>query len=298
MASINDQDVQRVKTIPSLPVRKPDSHKGDYGRVLIVAGSRGMSGAAVLTAMGALRAGAGLVKLAVPEGIHPIVAAQNPCFLTHPLPETNEGTLALASKVQILSLADDYDVLVIGPGLGRNAELTELCLWLLMMVKDPTVIDADGINCLRDDTSILNNLTHDVVLTPHPGEFANIAQLQTKDVTSRRLELALMFSQSKHLHLALKGHRTIVTDGQRVYVNETGGPALATGGSGDVLAGMVGALLGQGLETFDAAQLAVYLHGLAGDMAAKKLGDESTLPTDVLDHLPEALASVRERRAL
>ena len=294
MASVSDQQIERIKDIPALPVREPDSHKGDYGRVLIVAGSQGMAGAAVLAAMGALRTGAGLVKVAVPEGICPVVASYNPCYLTHALPETADGTIALAGKVQILSLVDDYDVLVIGPGLGRSAELTELLLWLLMMVGNPMVVDADAVNCLRDDTSILNSLAHDVVLTPHPGEFGRLVGMGGSEVQDRRLELALMFAQSESLYLALKGHRTLVTDGQRVYVNETGGPALATGGSGDVLAGMIGSLVGQGFGPFEATQLAVYLHGMAGDLAADRLGDESTLPTDVLDMLPHALATVRE----
>jgi len=294
MSSLGDS-IEKISQLPALPARDADAHKGHFGSVLVVAGSRGMAGAAVLTAMGALRAGAGLVRLAVPEGIYPIVAAQNPCYLTYPLPETEDGILATAGKVQILSLADEHDVLVVGPGMGKNPDVTELLLWLFMMLKAPMVIDADGINCLVGDVGILNSLTHDVILTPHPGEFGRLIGQTVEQVQARRLELALNFAKPAHLHLVLKGHRTIVTDGKRVYVNDTGGPALATGGSGDVLAGMVGALIGQGIEPFAASQLAVAMHGKAGDLAAEQLGDESTLPTDVLDFIPRALATVRTR---
>ena len=285
---------ENVRSIPSLPLRQPESHKGDYGRVLVVAGSRSMAGAAVLAATGAVRSGAGLVTVAVPESIYPIVAGQNPCYMVEPLPETSEGALALPSKVRIASLMDGNDVIVIGPGLGRDQDQAELVLWLVLMVNKPMVLDADGINAIQEDVGLLQALSHTVVLTPHPGEFGRLAKLPAKDVLERRLELAVEFARPENLYLALKGNRTIVTDGRRVYFNETGNPGMATGGVGDVLAGVIGALIAQGLGPFEATQLGTHVHGLAGDLALTQYGQEGLCATDVLANLPTAFMRLRQ----
>jgi len=284
---------ESIREVPPLPERAADSHKGDYGRVLVVSGSRSMPGAAALAGSGAVRAGAGLVTVAVPECIAPIVAGHNPCYMVEPLPETDDGTLALASKVRILSLMDANDVLVMGPGLGRDEDTIELVLWLILMVNKPMVLDADAINSLQEDVSLLQALSHTVVLTPHPGELGRLARLPAKEVVERRLELAVEFARRDNLYLALKGHRTIVTDGRRVYFNETGNPGMASGGVGDVLAGVIGGLVAQGIEPFDAIQIGVYVHGLAGDLALEDTGPESLCALDVLDYLPAAFKAFR-----
>ena len=284
---------ESVRGLPALPPRAPESHKGDYGRTLVVAGSRGMTGAAVLAGTGAVRAGAGLVTVAMPEGICSIIAGHNPCYMLEPLPETDDGTLSLAAKVRILSLMDTNDVMVIGPGLSRNEDVIELVLWLILMVNKPMVIDADGVNAIQEDVSLLQSLSHTVVLTPHPGELGRLARLPAREVVERRLELAVEFARRENLYLALKGHRTIVTDGRRVYFNETGNPGMASGGVGDVLAGMIGALIGQGVDPFEATQLGVHVHGLAGDLAVEHYGLDSLCATDVLDYLPAAFKQTR-----
>ena len=272
-----------VSALPKLPPRRPDAHKGDFGRVLVVAGSRGMSGAAILCASAALRSGAGLVRVAVPEPILPIVAAGNPCYTTIPLPADDEGRIAGAAEAILLKAAQDNDVLAIGPGLGRSAQLDGLVANIVRQVKIPTVVDADGLNALGAKPQAKG-----AILTPHPGEFARLLGTDTGHVQSRRRELAAEFAKKHQAIVVLKGEATIVTDGDRIYQNNTGNPGMATGGTGDVLTGIIAALIGQGLEAFDAAQLAVYLHGWAGDMARDELGEISLTALDLLSFLPQA----------
>jgi ADP-dependent NAD(P)H-hydrate dehydratase len=280
-----------ITQLPVLPPRPPDSNKGNFGRVLVVAGSRGMSGAAVLCASAALRGGAGLVKLAVPEGILPIVAAANPCYLTAPLPEDERGQLADRCAGELLSLAAANDVLALGPGLGRSPAITTLVSAMLAQVQSPIVLDADGLNALEQRTELLKKRTAPIILTPHPGEFARLLDSDVATVQSQREDLAVRFAKDHGAIVVLKGFGTIVTDGQRVYRNTTGNPGMATGGTGDVLTGLIAALMGQKLEPFAAAQLGVHLHGLAGDMARDDLGEVSLIAADLLDYLPQALRS-------
>jgi ADP-dependent NAD(P)H-hydrate dehydratase len=282
---------ETVAQLPVLPPRAADSNKGSFGRVLIVAGSRGMSGAAVLCASSALRGGAGLVKLAVPEGILPLVAVANPCYLTAPLPQDGNGQLADGAAAELLSLAQTNDVLALGPGLGRSPAITSLVSSLLAQVQIPIVLDADGLNALQQHTERLEGRSAPLVLTPHPGEFARLLDSDVANVQSQRQELALRFAAEHGVVLVLKGHGTIVTDGRRVYRNTTGNPGMATGGTGDVLTGLIAALIGQKLDAFAAAQLGVHIHGLAGDMARDDLGEISLIASDLLDYLPRALRS-------
>ena len=275
--------------MPVLPPRAPDSNKGNFGRVLIVAGSRGMSGAAVLCAGAALRGGAGLVKLAVPQGILPLVAVANPCYLTAPLPEDEHGQLADQAQGELLSLARANDVLALGPGLGRSPAITALVSSLLSQVQIPIVLDADGLNALQHHTNCLKGRSAPLILTPHPGEFARLLDSDVATVQNQRQELAVRFAADHGVILVLKGNGTVVTDGRRAYRNTTGNPGMATGGTGDVLTGLIAALLGQKLEPFAAAQLGVHLHGLAGDMARDDLGEVSLIASDLLDYLPRAL---------
>jgi ADP-dependent NAD(P)H-hydrate dehydratase len=281
--------ILEITELPVLPPRAPDSNKGNFGRVLVVAGSRGMSGAAVLCASAALRGGAGLVKLAVPESILPLVAVANPCYLTAPLPQDEHGQLADQAEGELLSLARANDVLALGPGLGRSPAITALVSSVLTQAQLPIVLDADGLNALQPHTERLKGRSAPLVLTPHPGEFARLLGSDVATVQSQRQELAVRFAAEHGVVLVLKGHGTVVTDGRRVYRNTTGNPGMATGGTGDVLTGLIAALLGQKLEPFAAAQLGVHLHGLAGDMARDELGEVSLIASDLLAYLPRAL---------
>jgi ADP-dependent NAD(P)H-hydrate dehydratase len=282
-------DLELVTGLPRLAPRSADSNKGDFGRVLVIAGSRGMSGAAVLCASSALRSGAGLVKLAVPHEILPIVAAGNPCYTTLPLPQDDDGRLAAASLPVLVAEAATQDVVALGPGVGRSDTLRSLLPDLLAQVAQPVVLDADGVNAFAHAPERLARPGGALrIITPHPGEFARLVQLKTSDVQTRRQELAVNFARTHKLIVVLKGHGTLVTDGRRVYHNSTGNPGLATGGTGDVLTGLIAALLGQGLEAFASAQLGTYLHGLAGDLARDQLGEVSLIASDLLTYLSAA----------
>jgi NAD(P)H-hydrate epimerase len=257
--------------------------------VLVVAGSRGMSGAAVLCGSAALRGGAGLVRVAVPEGILPIVAAGSPCYLTAPLPQDPNGQLDRSAEGPLLELLGANDVAALGPGLGQSQAITELILAVLARSDRPLVLDADALNALRQRTDRVKGRPAPLILTPHPGEFARLLGSDVTQVQANRQELAVRFAADHGLVLVLKGHGTVVTDGRRLYVNRTGNPGMATGGTGDVLTGLIAALLGQGLAPFEAAQLGVSWHGLAGDLARDELGEVSLIASDLLDSLPRAI---------
>ncbi|HZZ82582.1 MAG TPA: NAD(P)H-hydrate dehydratase [Gemmataceae bacterium] len=278
-----------VTSLPSLPPRAVDSNKGQYGRVLIIAGSRGMSGAAVLCATAALRGGAGLVKVAVAAEILPIVAAGQPCCMTAALPCDVDGRISALALSTLSTLCAENDVIAIGPGLGRSADLSELLAELVAKTARPMVIDADGLNAFVGQGEKLTSSAGPRVITPHPGEFARLLQVDVPTVQANRRELAAELAQKHGLIVVLKGHQTVVTDGRRVYVNTTGNPGMATGGTGDVLTGLIAALLGQKLPPFEAAQLGVFVHGLAGDLARDQIGEVSLIATDLLDFLPAVL---------
>jgi NAD(P)H-hydrate epimerase len=277
-----------VTALPHLAPRAADANKGDFGRVLVVAGSRGMSGAAALCAGAALRGGAGLVRVAVPEGILPLVAPVNPCWMTAPLPQDGDGRLAATAHDELVGLVRASTVAVLGPGLGQSAEVARLLLAVLAQTTTPLVLDADALNNLVPHLEQLGPPGRPTVLTPHPGEFARLSRSDVPTVQAHRRDMALRFAAERGVVLALKGHQTIVTDGRRVYVNGTGNPGMATGGSGDVLGGLIAALIGQGLEAFAAAQLGVYLHGWAGDLARDELGEVSLIASDLVSYLPRA----------
>jgi NAD(P)H-hydrate epimerase len=278
-----------VSQVPALPSRAADATKGRFGRVLVVAGSRGMSGAAVLCGTAALRGGAGLVRVATPAEVCPVVAAGSPCYMTAPLPADGNGRLDAAGETELLDLAGASDVVAAGPGLGRSPSLTDLLTALISRTTTPVVLDADGLNAFQQDPGRLKGRAAPLVLTPHPGEFGRLLGTDAAAVQARRQELAVRFAAENGLVLVLKGQGTVVTDGRRVYVNPTGNPGMATGGTGDVLTGLVAALVGQGLEPFAAAVLGVHCHGLAGDYARDDLGEASLIATDLLHYLPRAL---------
>jgi ADP-dependent NAD(P)H-hydrate dehydratase len=280
--------IELVTELPRLPPRAADSNKGQFGRVLVVAGSRGMTGAAILCGSAALRGGAGLVRVAVPRETLPIVAAGNPCYMTAALPQDDDGRLDRIAEHELVEMAQGQSVVAVGPGLGSSACMTALLSALLARFDGPMVLDADGLNAFAGHASDLRRAAP-LVLTPHPGEFGRLLELDTAKVQARRRELATTFAREHGLIVLLKGHRTIVTDGRRLYENTTGNPGMATAGSGDVLTGLIAALLGQGLEAFAAAQLGAYVHGLAGDLAKVDYGEVGLIASDVLQRLPRAL---------
>ncbi|HZV06062.1 MAG TPA: NAD(P)H-hydrate dehydratase [Gemmataceae bacterium] len=285
-----------VTDVPRLAPRPLDSNKGSYGRVLVVAGSRGMSGAAVLCASAALRGGAGLVRLAVPEDILPIVAAANPCYTTAPLPQDAHGRLSSAALNELIDLVHRNSVAAIGPGLGQSNDLGDMLATLLDQTTTPLVLDADALNVLVGKLDALRKHQGPIVLTPHPGEFARLLGCDIPKVQAHRQELAAEFARTHGVVVVLKGYGTVVTDGHRVYVNTTGNPGMASGGTGDVLGGLIAALIGQKLEIFAAAQLGVYLHGRAGDLAREQTGEVSLIASDLLDILPRAFQGHAARR--
>lgn len=288
----------RITALPRLAAREAEGNKGSYGKVLVIAGSRGMAGAAVLAGSAALRGGAGLVRVAVPWGVLNQVAAANPCYLTVPVQEDADGRIGGAAIPLLIDLARESTVVAIGPGLGRSADLSDLVHQMLSRVDRPMVLDADGINAVRSHLEWITERTAPLVLTPHPGEFAGLIDTEIPIVQANREELAVMFAAEHAATLVLKGHRTVVTDGRgSIYVNETGNPGMATGGTGDVLTGVIAALLGQGLREFPAAQLGVYLHGLAGDLAREDVGEVSLIASDLVEYLPRAFVAHARRSA-
>jgi len=291
-----------VTTVAKLPRRARDGHKGDYGRVLVVGGSRGMAGAVALAANAALRGGAGLVTFAAPQTVQLTIAGLCPCATSVPLACDDGGELTPAATRQLLRAARPADVLAVGPGMGAGNAQQGLLRVVLDQDK-PVVLDADGLNHLAriDDWPQLRRCP--VILTPHPGEFSRLTGRSVEDIQADRegaIVAAVRQWQDTRtqdvppLVGVLKGAGTVVTDGRRVYVNDTGNPGMATGGSGDVLTGLAAGLLGQGLAPFEAACLAVRTHGRAGDLAAAKLGEVSLTASDLLDHLPAAIAEAVE----
>jgi NAD(P)H-hydrate epimerase len=281
--------MQIIKTIPKLKPREPDAHKGDFGKVCIIGGSIGMSGAAALAGRAALRSGAGLVRVAVPESILPIVASIEPSYTTIPLAEDSEGRISAKAINTILDAANENDCLAFGPGIGTSSALHSILETLIERENLRLLIDADGLNNLSTINGWPDKLKANLILTPHPGEMKRLwSGLFREKLPSDRCDQAGKLAQRTKTIVALKGAGTVVTDGQKVYVNKTGNPGMATAGSGDVLTGVITALMGQGFSNFDAAVLGVHIHGLAGDIAAERLGQVSLMATDIIDSLPNA----------
>jgi len=276
-----------------LPPRDPSSHKGTYGHVLALGGSPGFTGAITLTARAALRAGAGLVTAAVPRGCQPVVAAGAPEIMTWGLPETAGGSLGRSALDPLLERLENFSVLAIGPGLGRDPETVELVKSLLPRASIPLVVDADALNALATDTGILSQPHGPMVLTPHPGEMGRLIGCPAAKIQEDRLNIARRYAQEWRCVLLLKGARTVVAcpDGG-AYINPTGNPGMATGGSGDVLTGIIAGLIAQGMSLDKAAAIGAYLHGAAGDLAAEELGQEALIARDILHFLPRAFKSL------
>jgi hydroxyethylthiazole kinase-like uncharacterized protein yjeF len=285
----------RASTRELVTPRAADSHKGDYGRVLIVAGSKGKTGAAHLSAVGALRSGAGLVTVATPASCLNIVASLGAEYMTEPLDEAING-LDPDGVERLIEIA--RDVIAIGPGLGQAEATRDFVRQLVDRATTPLVIDADGLNAFASDPDRLSGREgRDVIITPHPGEMARLVGMSTDEVQASRLEIARNFAIAHHLYVVLKGHRTLIaTPDERVFINPTGNPGMATGGTGDVLTGMIAAWLAQLLDAEAACKLAVYLHGMAGDLAEADEGEVSLTAADLAGHIGDAVMELTARR--
>ena len=273
----NPNDINSVDAndaIPPIPVRKPDSHKGSYGKILVVGGSPGMAGAPALSASAALRSGGGLVTLLTDPQCRDTVASFNPCVMTDLI---SRSTLKL----------DSFDAIAIGPGFGTEQKSISMTLAVFQYAKCPVVVDADALNCLALESFNLSDHAGPRILTPHPGEYQRLFPESSQNRQNMELD-AMQNSQKHDITIVLKGANTFVTNGRKEYRNQTGNNGMATAGSGDVLTGVIAGLLGQGMLAYGAAQLGVYLHGLAGDLAVKKVGLHSMIATDLVNFLPDA----------
>ncbi|MBI2481742.1 MAG: NAD(P)H-hydrate dehydratase [Planctomycetia bacterium] len=292
---MGDSTTSTHSELPLLPQRSADSHKGDYGKVLLVGGSRGMSGAIALAGMACLRSGAGLVTLGVPDVCLDVVASFEPSYMTVPLPSDEGGRLSVAAQERLAELADAATCIACGPGLGRSQRVTDLVAWMYEVLPQPIVFDADALYALSERHDRLDDSAGPRVLTPHLGEFKRL--VGNDELDRERAELyAAQLAIRRRVVILLKGHRTVVTDGQRSVHNHTGNPGMATGGAGDVLTGVIAALIGQGLAPFEAARLGAHVHGLAGDLAAAKFGATSMIASDIVAHLPAAFLSLDSRK--
>lgn len=276
--------LDRIQVDEILPDREPWGHKGSFGKLLLLCGSRGFTGAAYLAAMGALRSGAGLTFLGVPESIYTIEAVKLNEPVVFPLPDA-DGKLSKAAIPEILERLPNMDAVLIGPGLGQSEGTFQVVKAVLETAQCPVVVDADGINVVAQHKDILRGRTAPTILTPHDGEFARIGG----EIGQNRMASARKLARDLGCIVLLKGHETCITDGFTDYLNKTGNPGMAVGGSGDVLAGIIVSLLGQHVQPVEAAAVGAWLHGAAGDLCAREIGQYGMLPTDMLSKLPRLL---------
>lgn len=286
-----------VTLLPKLATRPINGHKGTFGKILIIGGSMGFSGAPALAGKAALRSGAGLVRVAVPHSIQPTVATLEPCYTTVGLSEQN-GQIASKAVTELAAHLQDNDVVAFGPGCGTGYGVKEVALSLLGVEGLKLVVDADGLNVLSrcgGPGGWLDHKKADVIVTPHPGEMKRLWKSAFREpMPDDREQCAVKLAEKTGTIVALKGAGTVVTDGEQIYVNSSGNPGMATAGSGDVLTGMIAALAGQGLSLFDSSVLGVHLHGFAGDVASAVHGQVTMIATDIIDNLHAAFAQVME----
>lgn len=274
--------------------RRLNSHKGDFGHIFILAGSYGLSGAAILTAEAALRSGAGLVTLGLPYSLHNVFARRIREVMLKPLHETKEKTLSIRAYPQIIKfLKEKADILIIGPGLSRNKSTQQLIRKVIAQCDKPMVIDADGLNALVGHLNTLRTTDYGLrtkrIITPHPGEMSRLTGLSIAEINKNRKSVAKGMANEYNITVVLKGHNTVVADKNNIYINKTGNPGMSTAGSGDVLSGAIGAFLAQGMDEFCAAKYGTYIHGLAGDLAAKEKTQLGMIASDITDKIPEAI---------
>ncbi|HPS54890.1 MAG TPA: NAD(P)H-hydrate dehydratase [Sedimentisphaerales bacterium] len=280
-------------SVTKLPPRNADSHKGDFGKVCIIAGSTGMAGAAALAGRACLRAGAGLVRVAVAKSTLPIVAAIEPSYTTIALPEDEYGQISFDALPVILNATKENDVIAFGPGVGVSDDLKKILEYLIKIPELALIIDADGLNNLSKLRNWHEISKASLILTPHPGEMKRLwASVFREKIPDDRQQIAGKFAELTNTTVVLKGAGTIVTDGKRLFLNTTGNAGMATAGAGDCLTGTITALKAQKMSFFDSAVLGVYIHGLAGDIAAKKKGQISLIATDIIDCLSDAFMKI------
>ena len=281
---MKEKRLNHGKVLDLLPKRKKESHKGDYGRILLLCGSVGYTGAPALVALGALRSGAGLVYLGVPGSIYAVEAVKLNEAMVFPLPE-KDGKISEEAMGEILRKLPQMDAVVVGPGLGQGRDIQSVVTTVLAEATCPVVLDADGINAIATHTDILRERHYPTILTPHLGEFKRLCPDLGENIRQR----AISFASEMGCVLLLKGHRTLITDGVTSYENTTGNPGMATGGSGDVLSGIIASLIGQKIPILEATACGAWLHGKAGDLCARKIGTYGMLPTDMLEVLPRLM---------
>lgn len=282
---ITDEVIQRL-----IPHRKSNTNKGDYGKGNIIAGSTGLTGAAILACKAALRSGMGLLKLYIPESLNIIITTAVPETVTVPLLEVRKGVIGINNFNKVIEDSNKSDVLAIGPGCGLNAEVGELLKRIIFEVHKPLVIDADGLNALAKNVQWLENKKSDIIITPHPGEMSRLCGQTIEEINDHPIETALSFSREWGVITVLKGSRTVVaTPSGEVYVNINGNPGMATAGSGDVLTGVITSFIAQGFKPIDAVIFGVYIHGMAGDIMAESRGEHGLLAGDIVDGITRAL---------
>jgi len=281
------------KHLQKIPVRKADTHKGDFGHVLVLAGSKGMTGAAYLASQAALFSGSGLVTCGIPESLNAIMEVKLTEAMTLPLPETKGASLSVKAEKIILDFCKKCSAVALGPGLSRHKETLKLARNLIESVNKPLILDADGIMSLVDKCDVLKKRKAPTVVTPHPGEMAKLLKKNAQTIQTIRGKVASEFAKKYKVILVLKGYQTVVanTNGE-TYINSTGNSGMSSGGTGDVLTGMIASFVGQGIHPYSAAIIGVYLHGLAGDIAEKEKGQFSLIATDILEKLPHAIKEV------
>jgi NAD(P)H-hydrate epimerase len=278
-----------------LPMRKADSHKGDYGHLLVIAGSIGKTGAASMTGEAALRTGAGLITVATAASLNPILENKLTEVMTEPLAETPHQTISLKALDKVLELAQKMDAMALGPGLSQNRETQKFVQELIKQTTIPLILDADGINAFASCPQLLKGDSRALIVSPHPGEMARLIDCNAKEVQQDRLGICRRFAQEHSIYVVLKGYRTVISTPEgKLFINGSGNPGMASGGTGDILTGMLGGFLVQKINIIDALILGVYMHGLAGDLASDSVGAYSLAATDLLEFLPDAFNYIEQ----
>lgn len=278
-----------------LPKREEDSHKGTFGRIGIIAGSKGMTGAAYMSSMAALRSGSGLVYTIVPRSLGEILSIKLTEAIIKPIEDQDTGYFTMDSVQDIMDIIKDMDAIAIGPGIGVDEERAELLRSILLEYENPIVVDADGINLISLDPTVLFDRQGHTIITPHPGELSRLLEVSIGDIQKNRLEYSKLTSNKYNVITVLKGANTLVASTRGdIYTNPTGNPGMATAGSGDILTGMIASFIGQGINPYDAAILGVYCHGLAGDLASRDKGEYGMIAMDILDSIPYSIKKLGE----
>lgn len=289
---IDIEITEKVKTL--LPQRSLNTHKGTYGRVAIIGGSRGMTGAPFLSSQSALKAGSGLVYTIIPKSLETIMSIKLTEAIIRPVEDDNKGYFSISSLADIIKEIKDKDVIAIGPGIGVDDDRLSIIKEIIHFYKGPIVIDADAINCLSKEPDILLNNDRTIIITPHPGELAKLLGKSIKEIQEDRIYYSKYASEKYNIIVVLKGFNTIVSSPKgEIYVNTTGNPGMATAGSGDLLTGIIASFIGQGLKPRDGAQLGVFCHGLAGDLACFDKGEYGLVATDILENIPYSIKKIR-----